>query len=289
MVKKKTTFKELDTRKGRLSNREKEIIRKYAPTKTHEWIAATINRTPDSVRDFCLLESLNSSPEEEEVAAINYDLKTKPFWRELKQQFTERELEMIVYHWTEIIKQFKQDITATEELQVLDLIQIKILVHRNLKSRNEIHVQSEQIKKMIDGVYGNSKGRDLDADEKKYLTGLMTELNNIQSMDTAKSKEHREYLATEEKLHRELKVTRNQRIDRLEDSKTNILDWLKELQEMDVRDKEGKELLLLREAVVQDKNRLSEYHTYMDGMVDQPIFNSETVRGDKIEHQDSKE
>lgn len=278
-MKKKRAFKDLDVKKGRLSKHEIEVIKKYAPTKDDEWIAAHLNRHPDTIQKFRVKElALSATPEEEAALSINYDLKNKPFWKDFKQQFTEKELELLVYHWTQIISQFKQDITPTEELQLLDLIQIKLLVNRNLKDRNELYQQIQQLNKMINELYDKWSGQELPDEEKKYLASLTQELANLQASETSKTKEHIQYLSTEERLYKDLKTTRNQRIDRLEDSKTNILDWLKAIQEMDERDKEGKELLLLREATYREKERLGEYHEYMDGIVDQPLFNSETVK-----------
>ena len=49
-----------------------------------------------------------------------YDIKSRPYWKELKHQFSDEELELFLYHWKQIIAQFRKDVLATEELQIVD-------------------------------------------------------------------------------------------------------------------------------------------------------------------------
>ena len=56
------------------------------------------------------------------VAQAEYDLKNRLYWKDLTQQFSPEELEMILFHWGRMISQFRDDVLPTGELQVLDAI-----------------------------------------------------------------------------------------------------------------------------------------------------------------------
>lgn len=56
--------------------------------------------------------------------------------------------------------------------------------------------------------------------------------------------------------------------------------WLEYMDNTKVREEEGRKIELLRLAAEASKQRLSQWHTYEDGTVDQPLLTPETVRGD---------
>ena len=108
-------------RKGRLSKPETKFITENADSMTVEDIATHLDRDPSSIETFIKRKLRLGLSEEEEVA---YALEERPYWSELKQQFTGEELELVKYHWGRIISQFKDDVFPTEEIQVIDVINI---------------------------------------------------------------------------------------------------------------------------------------------------------------------
>jgi ribosome maturation protein Sdo1 len=78
---------------------------------------------------------------------------------------------------------------------------------------------------------------------------------------------------------REMKGTREQRIKRLEDSKQSFVSWVAHLmQDPETMKKYGIEMEKMRMAMEKEKDRLSAYHKYEDGVVDQPFLTPDTVR-----------
>ena len=80
---------------------------------------------------------------------------------------------------------------------------------------------------------------------------------------------------------KDLKATREQRIKRLEDSKETFVGWIKML----IDDPEfsrglGVAMEKMRMSSENEKARLSEYHQYEDGGIDQPFLTPETVKDD---------
>jgi hypothetical protein len=80
---------------------------------------------------------------------------------------------------------------------------------------------------------------------------------------------------------KDLKATREQRIKRLEDSKQTFIGWVRNLMSNpDTRREMGIEMEKMRLAMKQEEKRLSEYHQYEDGGIDQPFLTPDTVKDD---------
>ena len=77
---------------------------------------------------------------------------------------------------------------------------------------------------------------------------------------------------------KDLKGTREQRKRNSEDAKTNFSAWLKQLEDVEVRKREGMDMEINRIAADRALESLSGYHEYEDGMVDQPFLNANTVK-----------
>jgi hypothetical protein len=76
-----------------------------------------------------------------------------------------------------------------------------------------------------------------------------------------------------------MKGTREQRIKRLEDSKQSFTSWVANLlQSPDLMKKYGIEMEKMRVAMKKEEERLSSFHKYEDGTIDQPLLSPDTVK-----------
>ena len=67
----------------------------------------------------------------------------------------------------------------------------------------------------------------------------------------------------------------------MEDSKQTFIGWVKEIaNNVEFRNQLSVDMEKMRIAVQKEAKKLSEYHTYGDGMVDQPFLTAETVIDD---------
>jgi len=53
---------------------------------------------------------------------------------------------------------------------------------------------------------------------------------------------------------------------------------MRQLDDLEVKDKQGFDMEVNRVAANKARERLSEYHEFEDGLVDQPLLNTETVK-----------
>jgi hypothetical protein len=180
------------------------------------------------------------------------------------------------HEWIEYYKQFAEDVTPTEEGEMLELIRVSILLNRIMRDKQEIVNNIQRIEKLID--YEMRKPPD--QMDMMLISNLQTQIGGFIAAKAAFIKEYDTLTGKKEKFTRELKGTREARLRKAEDAKTNFNAYLRYLDTEDAKNREGASML--KTAVAGDRalERLAEYHEYKDGYVDQPIFNSNTIRDD---------
>ena len=101
---------------GRISKPEETFIKENVNF-GYQKLALSLDRNPDSVLDFIKRKVAKNEIEKpswfDSISTedqAKYDLAFRPYFVELKQQFTEDELKLFQYHWSRIISQF-QDVS----------------------------------------------------------------------------------------------------------------------------------------------------------------------------------
>lgn len=259
-------------RKGRISKDEERTIARLVDSMTPEDIAKKLDRDVESVTQF-IKRKFKKGLTNEEFAA--YSLEDRPYWVELKAQFTDHELELFKYHWSRIISQFKDDVFPTEELQVVDVIKLEILMNRCLKGNKE---NIEQIN-VYDQMIKDERSRDKDQQDTDYIINLERQVASLRAAQESLNRDYRELQAKKASMLREMKGTREQRIKRLEDSKQSFTSWVAAMMQDPERMKRyGIEMEKMKVAMGKEEERLASFHKYEDGTVDQPFLTPETVK-----------
>ncbi len=259
-------------KKGRISKEEERIISRLVDSLPVEDIAKQLDRDVESVDNF-IKRKLRLGLSNEEVAA--YSLESRPYWNELTSQFTGDELELFKYHWSRIISQFKDDVFPTEELQVVDVIKLEILMNRCLKSnKDNLNEMS-----LIDKLIRDERSKDKDDIDRDYLMNLERQVAALRASQESLNRDYRELQTKKASILREMKGTREQRIKRLEDSKQSFTSWIATLmQDPELLKQYGIEMEKMRLAMLKEKERLSAFHKYEDGQIDQPFLTPDTVQ-----------
>lgn len=259
-------------KKGRISKDEERTIARLVDSMTPEDIAKKLDRDVESITQF-IKRKFKKGLTKEEFAA--YSLEDRPYWIELRQQFTEDELELFKYHWSRIIAQFKDDVFPTEELQVVDVIKLEILMNRCLKGNKENIEQISTYEAMI----GDERSRDKDQQDTDYIINLERQVASLRASQESLNRDYRELQAKKASMLREMKGTREQRIKRLEDSKQSFTSWVAAMMQDPERMKRyGIQMEKMRAAMKNEQERLAQFHKYDDGTVDQPFLTPDTVK-----------
>ena len=262
-------------RTGRLSKEDWKYIEANAERLSPEKIAENLDRNLESVEKY--LKKLGKSFNKHEAFAVQaeYDIKSRPYWKELKLQFSEEELELFLYHWKQIIAQFRKDVLATEELQIVDTIKLEVLMNRALREQQE----SMERVKALEAEIELEKARDHDQQDKEMIFNLERQIASLRAAKESLSREFKDLQTKKAAMYKDLKATREQRIEKLENNKQTLSSLVnKILRDPDFYEQEGKALEKMRMAMEQEKERLSDYHTYADGGVDIPFLTPDTVK-----------
>lgn len=268
-------------KKGRFSFSEMEFIEANAEVLSPEQIAQELDRDPSSVKDW-IAKKIGFSAKQKKEAAVANELKAKPYFRELKNQFTEEELEMFEFHFKKMWSQFKDDVFHTEEMQIIDTIKLEILMNRILRSQQENQSEISTYEQLV----SEEKAVDRDQRDMETVMQLERQIAVLRASQETLSKDYKDLQARKATMLKDLKGTREQRIKAIEDSKQTFGTLVKQLAtDSAFRSKVGVDMEKMRLAAEREKERLSEYHEYEDGTVDQPFLNSESL----IQEQDEKQ
>lgn len=273
LLKKYRNFhRSLDMKKGRFSKEDIQYIEDHVKTDSHVDIALHLDRDPESVEKH-IKKNYKKGASAEEIAA--FDLEDRAYWPEIKNQFTDDELKLFRYHWSRIISQFRDDVIPTEELQVVDLIKLELLMNRCLKFNKDNIQQISALEALI----AEERARDPDQQNADQIFNMERQVSSLKASQESLNKDYRELQTKKNSMLKEMKATREQRVKRLEDSKQSLTGWIAFLMtNPDVTKKYGIEMEKMKLAMEKEKERLSDYHKYQDGTVDQPFLNSETFK-----------
>jgi hypothetical protein len=261
-------------KRGQLSLDEEQFIRDHIESLTIEQIAEAINRNIAPVKRYIEENSITLSQNNDDQQ-LRQKLYCKTFWPEIKRQFDadSGELQYFEDTWISLIKQFREDVLPAEELQIKQFITIDILINRSMKERKRHITETEKLQKQVDKEYEKSES---DRDIAK-LANLETQLSFARNSIANYTNEYTKLLNEQQKISKDLKATREQRIKRIEDGKSSWVGLIRMLEDENIREKEGREMEILKIATEKAKTQLSQYHTYQDNVIDRPFLTPETV------------
>ena len=244
-------------KKGRFTKTEQEFIKNNHREMSVLDIATHLDRDPASVESYVKDKIGNTTLDDREIEAL-HDLQNRPFWKDLEKQFSEEELQSLLYHWGRIITQFRDDVLPTEELQIIDAIKLEILMNRALIGQQD---NMRSIDQFQDAVTVE-KNKDLELQDKDYIYNLERQIAVCRAAQDSLTRDYKDLQTKKAAMLKDLKATREQRIKRLEDSKQTFIGWVRNLMSNpDTRREMGIEMEKMRLAMKQEEKRLSERMT----------------------------
>jgi hypothetical protein len=265
----------MNKKRGQLSLDEEKFIRDNVQSLSVEKIAESLNRSTKPITRYIEENRLYFLQEEGENETLKRKLHSKTFWNEILRQFDEDsgELQYFEDTWVGLIKQFREDVLPAEELQIKQFITIDILINRSMKERKRHIAETEKLQKLVDAEYDKPETqRDI-----PRLANLETQLSFARNSISSYTNEYTKLLNEQQKISKDLKATREQRIKRIEDGKSSWVGLIRMLEDEEVREKEGREMEILNMATEKYKKDLFGYHNYQDNKIDKPFLNQESI------------
>lgn len=270
----------MSKKRGQLGLDEEEFIRNHVLSMSIEDIAKSLNRSNSPVERYIEENQLARDPlEKNEERILLQKLHSKSFWGEIKKQFDSDsgELEYFENVWINLVKQFREDVLPAEELQIKQFITIDILINRSMKERKRHIAETEKLQKQVDKEYEKPE----DQRDIPKLTNLETQLSFARNSIANYTNEYTKLLNEQQKISKDLKATREQRIKRVEDGKSSWVGLIRMLEDEDIREKQGREMQILNLATEKIKEKLFNYHQYADNNLDLPFLTPESIENKK--------
>lgn len=258
---------------GPYSAEEKTYISDQAGKISPEQIAQKLLRNPKKITDYMTKQGLMKYYYKEDLEKDQLqNIRKSRYWNTLCEQFSKDELDSFEYHWQNIVKQFRDDILHTEELQIVDVIKLQLMMDRNQKKQKQAMDHIDFLRSEI------AKERKNTPPDDKKLQSLSQDLAASFSGIEALDKDHVMLLKEKNNALQKIKATREQRVHQIENSKETLVGWVKQLYtNPKLRYDLGIKMEKMRIATQVEFSRLSAPHIFADGVVDRPILNHETA------------
>ena len=257
------------------------LHRRNAEKMTPEAIAEHLDRDVDPVIKYLKRIGKTANTVQAMTVQAEYDIKGRPYWKELKTQFSEEELELFLYHWKQIVAQFRKDVMATEELQIIDTIKLEILMNRALREQQ----QTMKVINESELEVQREKNRPSEEQDKEYIFSIERQIASLRAAKESLSREYKDLQGKKSGMFKDLKATREQRIAKLENNKSTISSLIEKiLRDPDFFDEQGKNIEKMRISMDNELKRLGDYHKYDDGAVDRAFLTPETVMWENKEN-----
>ena len=114
----------------------------------------------------------------------------------------------------------------------------------------------------------NEYEKDKDMRDMQYIGNLEAQLSFMRTAIPAYTTEFQKLCEKKDSVTKSLKATRDQRVKRIEDSKTSWIGVIRALEDAELRDRVGDEVELMKIAKDRAYDRLGQNHQYMDNKVE---------------------
>ena len=264
-----------------------DYIRTNSATQDATEIANILGRPPKTIRQIIERERLPTTLNDKQPGSLSRSdmrqiLQQKAFYKQVKHQLSKDELLYFEEMWLDSIEQFDMDIRPTEELQLKRLLLLDIHADRiNIRKREDaIELGKKQ------ALLNVELGKPSDERDRDIIQTLQNEISAIRSSIQNGSREAKDLISESKHIQKDLKATRDQRSDTIDDSKVNFVSWLKVVQEAKYRKSVSAEMEVLKLSTEKAKERMGDYIEYADGTVERQLLNHETVTRGKNNEQE---
>lgn len=219
-----------------------------------------------------------------DLSEVQEDVKDKlnnsKSWASIKEELTDKELAHFIELYSQMMSQFRGDVTATEENQAKQAAKLDILMARELINRRKIEEKLEELEFELAEMKAYE---DMEPEEKARQQQVRELIANYRSGSAQTYTQYVNLQKQHESLTKLLKLSRDQRINKVDDMKVSWTDIIKKLNEEENRDTIGHVMEKGKKVYKKELGRLSEPHIFTNGTVDQPILSVETYAGNEDE------
>jgi hypothetical protein len=261
-------------KRGNFTKDEYDFLYDNFETLSDRQIANSLNRNLRLVRKFIAilkyLRKRHGAYQGEHVEKLH----NRHYWESIRKNLMPNEISYFEAEWSALSEQFAtHDILHTDEIMINDLIMSEVMLNRIMERKKSVLQQVKYVEALIEA----EMNKDVSIRDSKIISDNRADFTNLQASLGSLNKEHNDLQQRKDILFKNLKSTREQRINKLEESKKDLFARIQLLDEKDSREKEGKWCAMLKLATEKERLKLEEYHTFEDQKVDRPLLTPEAV------------
>jgi IS30 family transposase len=265
--------------KGRFTIEEQDNIQTMRGRGyTVEQISRELNRDPASV-DQWIEKNIGKTKEKQEEIELSNELRDSPYYKEVKRQFDDEDMEIFELHWMELWKQFKNDVFHTEGMQIIDLCKLDVLMNKIRRQIKTDELRRNQIAEMLTEEHNSSTpegDEDAARERRERIANLNRQLDSLSQATDKQEDRYEKHQKEKNNMLKTLKGTRDQRIKDIESNKDTWPGFLKRISSNpEFRETMAKMWEKVRLASEYKKVQLTEPLEYEDGTVDSPLLRPE--------------
>lgn len=273
-------------RTGALTDEEKSKIEALVRFEGYTDIALKLNRSPSTIRKYCQRNGITKDKVSVQKR-VDEKARRSPHFEELSNILTEREMDLAVKIYTELMKQFGGDILPSEEIQVIDFCIVSALLNRALaREKQLVSLIDDQTK--LRAKLEKDRAKITEDDDDEAMDDWYEKVEQVDIRIASLSDELKEvkknqlsFLERKDRNTRALNMAREQRADEISKMNENWADFILYVKKNpDFRKKIGYDMEKMRIGIKEEFIRLSELHEFADGELDYPILNSEVIEAE---------
>jgi hypothetical protein len=265
---------EKELKAGRLSidesNKMQELLKNGFSI---EEIAKVLNRSPETIEK--KKKELQNQLIGADVSEWIPRLRSRHYWDQIKRSLKDQsEIHYYEEEWASMMQMLsKQEILSSDEMMVRDLIMTDIMCFRMSASLAEFERKMDDLNKQI----AIEEQKPPDQQDLPLMNMMRAQAVGFNNSMVQLSKMHTETQAKKKILHEQLKTTRDQRYREIKEANNDIFSVIMQLDNIKMRQKEGRMAELIRLSAQKTREKFSEYYEFSDGEFDKPLLNSDTV------------
>lgn len=268
-------------KKGALSTSDMKFIEENCSKMNLQDIADQLNRNIEPIKKYMANKNLTSFDvdlKDADRVRLRNVLAKKYYYKgilaQLVQSPTCDETEIFVNKWIDLMIQFKEDVLASEEQQITELILLNINLERIRRTEVKNITKIADLEDRIEKEYN----RDASVRDTAALMRWETELQMCRASSSSYTSQIKTINHDIQVLNRDLKSTRDQRFNKIDSGDKTFLGILRRIQDDVIRSQLERQGELMRLATEKKRAELESYHTFADGQVDIPILNHKSAQ-----------
>lgn len=239
---------------GRWTNKENDFFVKNVNRLTDEEMAQALDRSVEGIKEKKRAMNIGKTRLD-----VEHKFEQAHQWKMLNKELSKEEMEFFTAEYANLTGQFQGDILPIEENQIFMLIKVSIMQNRCQAGIKTATEQLERARKIHLDTLQNIRGEATET-EKEKIERTAAHIQALETANKVRGQEWQALLKSYSDILKDLKGTRNQRLEKATSGRKTMLDLLKYMDEKKNKDAEGQFLELGKKGIDKEYRRLSKDH-----------------------------